>query len=1065
MKTIGFKIIAFLIFFFFGDINSSILGNDKIPADSSMTALSQQEIQDNKSELARSFYEEGLELNELHQLILAETAFLKVIKLAENTDEKEILAFSFHHLANIESWKSNFPQSISYHKKARALFNELGVLEYVAISNNSISSGFEALGEYDSTIAYFKKNINNQAAVNFENTKLSDYLGVEIFKKKKRVSGTYENAILTSYQGLAGLYAKLNNYKKAYNFLQQGIQYAEETGNKNSLGKLYYTAGQLFLKNHVNKDIALEYFQEAKNIFIEQNTYNYLNWSKVSIGDWYFATGNDTLALLLYKRVSAELGSRDYSTQSQTNHRIGMVYKKRNNYDSALVYLQKSIDGMCLVCPEIQIHKTLIEAARLFLLTGDSAQAFNYLIRAKNIANKAKSGLEMVVSSEELAKYYQVIHKNDSALIELILAHNLAKELGLLQRIKTTAESLSQHYSSIGAYQASASYLKISNQMIDSLHSIEKSNEIAKLEMRFEIEKREEERKLEAQLLQSEIAKQKLIRNTSVAGAILFIVIGFVMLRAYRRKQKDNRLLSKQKTEIQEISKQLQESGKRKLDFFTNISHEIRTPLTLIKSPLERILKSDENNNENAGQLQTALQNTNKLKELLNQILDLQKMDEKLLGLDLSDFELIAFCQEIVSSFEGYCYQSNCRLKFESNIGEAIVRFDQIRLRSIINNLVSNAFKYNNEGGLVQFKLELSDSVINIVIEDNGIGISNEHLKRIGERYYQVEKPDASVEGTGIGLAYVKELIQLMEGSIDFSSTENIGTTVSISLPCEVIKIQTEKPVSTEIKAREELFSELEEQLSDNTDGQSRILIIEDNFELRLFLRDLFAPSFQVLCAKDGQEGKDMALKHIPDLIISDIMMPGIKGNELCKVLKNDVNTSHITIILFTAKGAPESIVDGYDCGADDYIVKPFETDLLVKKVKNIIATGENARKQFSFTDIDRSTSVYSEFDKKFLKDCLSIIKNNLDNSRFTVEFLSEKMNMHRRTLLRKFNALTDKSPADLIRHSRMSKAADLIRNKKYRVNEVALMVGYEDTNRFSQAFKQFHGNPPSSYN
>jgi DNA-binding response OmpR family regulator len=266
-----------------------------------------------------------------------------------------------------------------------------------------------------------------------------------------------------------------------------------------------------------------------------------------------------------------------------------------------------------------------------------------------------------------------------------------------------------------------------------------------------------------------------------------------------------------------------------------------------------------------------------------------------------------------------------------------------------------------------------------------------------------------------------------------------------------------------EIKAREQLFNELEEQLSDQVDGLPRILIVEDNFELRLFLHDLFAPSYQVISAKDGQEGKEMALKYIPDLIISDIMMPGIKGNELCKILKNDVNTSHITVILFTAKGSPDNIVDGYDCGADDYIVKPFETDLLVKKVKNIIATGENARKQFSFTDMDRSTSIYSEFDKKFLKDCLSIIKDNLNNSQFTVEFLAGKMSVHRRTLLRKFNALTGKSPVDLIRYNRMSHAAELIK-QKYRVNEVALMVGYEDSSRFSQAFKEFHGVTPSSY-
>jgi len=1026
---------------------------------------SKQEIQNKSAEEARSYYEEGLELNELQQYISAETAFLKAIKLAENTDEKKILAFSFHHIANIESWKSNFPQSILYHKKARILFYELSNLEYVAISNNYISSGFESLGEYDSCIVYFKKNIQNHETGNFENTIPTSYWWLKIKKKNKnQAAGNFENTILTSYQGLAGLYAKLYNYKQAYSYLQQGIQFAEESGNKMSLARLYFTAGQLFLNNHVNKDIALEYLLEAKSLFTELDNSDYLNWVNVIIGDVYFKTGNDSLAMHFYKVVGSQLQPGNYSTNSIVDHRIGMVYKERKEYDSALFCFQKSIDEMCTVCPEIGIHVTLVEAGRTYLIIGNAPQAFVYLNRARNIAVQSSSGLEMITSSEELAKYYQKIHKKDSAVYYLNNAYHLAKELGLLQRIKSTAESLSKIYYSQGAFQAAADYLKLSNQMTDSLASIERYNEIARLEMRFEMEKREEERKLEAQLFQSEISKQKIILKASAAGAILFILFGIWILRAYRRKKKDNRLLSKQKEEIQEISKQLQESGKRKLDFFTNISHEIRTPLTLIKSPLERILKTDRNDPETDSQLQTALKNTNKLKELLNQILDLQKLDEKLLGLDLSDFDIIAFSREIVASFEGFCYQSNCRLSFESNISEAIVKFDQIRLRSIINNLLSNAFKYNKEGGLVQFKLEVNASQVTLEIKDNGIGISDEHLKRLGERYYQVEQSNASVEGTGIGLAYVKELVQLMNGNIEISSIENKGTSVSISLPCDAIKIQAENPVSMEIKPREQLFSDLEEQLSDQVDGLPRILIVEDNFELREFLRDLFAPSYQVISAKDGQQGKEMALKHIPDLIISDIMMPGIKGNELCKILKNDVNTSHITVILFTAKGAPESIVDGYDCGADDYIIKPFDTEVLLKKVRNIISTIQNARKQFSFTNIDRSTSKYSEFDKKFLKDCLSIIKDNLDNSQFTVEFLAEKMSVHRRTLLRKFNALTGKSHVDLIRHNRMSQAAELIK-QDYRVNEVAIMVGYEDTSRFSQAFKQFHGVSPSSFN
>ena len=989
---------------------------------------------------AQSHYEEGLALHDIGEYLEAETAFLKALELIENTDEKEIRAFCFHYLGNIEGWKSNFSQSILFHKKAKTLFYELRNSEYQAISNNLISFGFEALAEYDSTLVYYKQNIENKNVIEDKYT------------------------VLNSYQSIAILYASLYNYKQAYSYLQQGIEYAEETGSILSLAKLYFTAGQLFLNNHVNKDIALEYLLEAESLFAELDNWVYLNWVKLTIGDAHFRTGNDSLAMDFYKEVSSRLHPSNYSTISTTDHKIGMVYKSRKEYDSALFYLQKSIDGMCVACPEILIHNTMIEAGRLCLIVDNAPQALVYLNRARNIAVQSKSGLEMVISSEELAKYYQAIHRKDSALYYLDNAYKLAKELGLLQRVKTTAEALSEIHYSKRAFQASADYLEISNQMNDSLAAIEKYNEIAKLEMRFEIEKREEERRLETQLLQSEIAKQKLIRNTFIGGAILLIIIGLMILRAYRSKRRDNRLLSKQKAEIQEISKQLQEADKRKLDFFTNISHEIRTPLTLIKSPLERILKTDKNNPEIDSQLQTALKNTNKLKELLNQILDLQKLDEKLLGLDLSEFKLIVFCRDIVTSFEGYCYQSNCKLIFESNISEATVIFDQIRLQSIINNLLSNAFKFNNEGGLVLFKLDVNKSRIKLEINDEGIGISNEHLKKLGERYYQVEQSNSSVEGTGIGLAYVKELVQLMNGSIEITSVENEGTSVTISLPCDAINIQIEKSVTIEIKPRELLFSELEEQISDNVDGLPCILIAEDNFELRSFLRDLFAPSYQVICAKDGQEGMEMALKYIPDLIISDIMMPGIKGNELCRILKNDINTSHITIILFTAKGAPDSIVDGYDCGADDYIVKPFETDLLVKKVKNIITTRENSRKQFSFTDIERTSTIYSEFDKKFLKDCTSIIQKNLDNSNFTVESLAEELSVHRRTLLRKFSALTGKSPIDLIRHSRMSKAAELIKNKKYRVNEVALMVGYEDTSRFSQAFKQFHGVSPSAY-
>lgn len=1018
--------------------------------DSSMKILSQQQIEDNTYEEAQLYYEEGLNLHNIGDYINAETAFLKAIELAEKSQEKKVLSYSFHYLGNIESWKSNFAQSIFYHKKAQDLFFELNNSAYEAISNNQISFAFESLGEYDSALVYYQNNIQNREKFDAKYTVVNSFLKI-VKKKQGNSDATY--TVLNSYQKIAITYARLHNYKLAYRYLQEGIEYAEESGNKQSLGEIYFTAGQLFLNNHVNKDIALEYLLEAQSIFTADYNYRYLNMVRLSIGDVHFKTGSDSMAMQLYDEVSTNLYPDDYAMHSIVDHKIAMVYKSWKDYDKALRYFQRSINGMCIICPEIQIHQTLIEAARTSLITGESEQAIAYLNRAKNIATESESGLQIAISYEELGNYYQVLKNSDSAIYYWELAHNLVTDLGLLERVKNTAELLSEKYYSKGEFQTASNYLKIANQMNDSLASIEKYNEVAKLEMRFDIEKRE-----------AEITKQKLLRNLFIASAFFLIIIGFILWKAYRNKKRDNQLLSEQKSEIQEISYKLQQSTKRKLDFFTNISHEIRTPLTLIKAPLERILKSETKDQETTNQLQLAINNTNKLKTLVNQILDLQKLDEDLLRLDLSEFEIISFCKEIASSFEGYSSQNNCKFIFESNIAKALIKFDQGRLQSIIANLLSNAFKFNKEKGEVHFRLNLNTQQLDFEISDTGKGMSNDHLKKLGERYYQIEDSNTNVEGSGIGFAYVKEIIELMKGKLRISSELGKGTTITISLPLEKVEVQDNTPVKLEISRPKQFVNPIENLVLDtNENGLPRILIVEDNYELRLFLRDLFAPSYQVICAKDGEEGKDLAFKHLPDLIISDVMMPKMRGNELCKLLKNDLNTSHITIILFTAKGAPDSIIDGYDCGADDYIVKPFDTDLLLKKVKNIISTTENTRKKFSFTDIEHSKSIYSDFDKKFLEDCMSIIKDNLQNSNFTVEVLAENTNLHRRTLLRKFNALTGKSPTDLIRHTRMTQAAILIK-ENYRVNEVALMVGYEDTNRFSQAFKQFYGVSPSIY-
>lgn len=998
-----------------------------------------QDEKENKQEII--YYEKALELHDLSKYPQAEKLFLQTVELAIEKGEKEILAYSFHYLGRIEEWKSDYSQSLVYHRKALKLFHELKNVDYIAFTNNSIASVHEYVGLYDSSLIYYSRNIENR-------NNISPY------------------ASIISYQNIASLYAKLYNYKLAYLYLQEGIEFAEGIGNKLLLAKLYFIAGKLFLNNHVNKDIALEYLQESKKLFTELNYLQYIGKVELSIGNVYLKSGNDSLALQNFKKVIANAHKISPVSLSEVNHLIGKVYKKRHQYDTALVYFHKSIGAMCKECPEILAHGIYLDAAHLYLLKGEPKQAYFYLDKAKDIAVKTESGLEMAVSFNELAAYYQSIQMTDSALFYLIKSHNLAKELGLLENIKETAESLSKIYYSRNEYKASSDYLRIAKHMNDSLASIEKYNEIAKLEMKFEIERKEEERKLEESRLQNKIIKEKLIRKFSIAGIILFFGIVLLLYRAYRRKVKDNLLLAKQKNEIQKMVKLIQESGKRKLNFFTNISHEIRTPLTLIQSPLERIIQAKTIDKELQNQLEPVLNNTKSLKGLVNQILDLEKMDEHRLNLNYSTFEIVSFCKEIAESFKEYCSQGNYEFSFESNASEAVVKFDKVRLNSIINNLLSNAFKYNKENGDVQFKLTINNQKLELEIKDTGKGISSEHIKNLGDRYYRIEHPETNVEGTGIGLTYVKETVNLMNGEFKLSSSFGVGTTVTVTLPCKEIEIKSPISVHLDIHSKGQFIEKIKDQLAEEVEVRNTcILIIEDNFELRTYLKDLFKTDYIVICAKDGQKGKELAMQYIPDLIISDIMMPGIKGNKLCKILKDDIKTCHIPIILFTAKGAHDSIVDGYDCGADDYIVKPFNFDLLVKKVNNILSTVENIRKQFNFIDIEHNKTTHSETDKNFLQDCFSVINENLRNSSFTVELLAENLGFHKKTLTRKFKSLTGKLPNELIRHARMTKAALLVQEKKYRINEIAKMVGYEDSNRFSSAFKQFHGVVPSSYN
>lgn len=997
----------------------------------------------NNLQIATAHYKKGKALFNLRKLEPAKVEFFKAISIGKKDNSKKIMAKAYNFLGKVSSWENNYNKAIEYQKISCELFLEINDLKNAINSNNQIAFLYEKQGQYDKALTYYKKNI----------------------KYRKEIES--KSVVISSLREIAELYAKLHNYKQAYSYLLEAIDYAKLNNEKQALADVYVTIGKLFLDVKLNTDIALDYFLEAKKIFSESyQKYDLLSLNYY-IGDTYFEKGNDSLALNYYRNVLDNVDKNEYHYISYANYKIGMVYKKNKQFGQALRYFLPSINKRCRKCPETSIHNTLIETADIYTKISDYQNAIILLKWAKNMAEKAHLNYELVVSDEALAKYYEATNMKDSAIFYYSIGLERAKRTGLPENTINIATSLSKLYYLKSDFKKSADLMMLANRTNDNLKEINKSDEVARLEMKLEVEKNKEKRKLETLASQNKIQRQKVIIGSTIAVIILFVIIALILLKAYRNKKKDNLLLARQKKEIEEMAHQLHETDKNKLQFFTNISHEIRTPLTLIKLPLEKLISDTENDHKNINsQLKTVHNNTLKLQQIVNQILDLQKLDENQLKLNLSSFEFISFLKEIAKSFEPYCLQTKCKLSFSSNISAANVYLDNAKLYSIVNNLLSNAFKYNIENGEVRFVVEILSSQIKLIISDTGRGIASEYLNKLGTRYYQVDSHNLT-EGSGIGLAYVKELLELMNGKLEISSQINVGTTFSLSLPCNEIEMLDNIPDSFEIKPFENVFHKVNDLLTD-TDSQkfNRILIIEDNHELKTFIHDIFKSTYQVICAKDGNDGKDMAMKYDPDVIISDIMMPGILGNELCMLLKNDIRTSHIPVILLTAKDARESQVNGYECGADDYIIKPFDTELLVHKVKNILTTRRNIRKQFGFADIENKINPnFSELDRKLLNACMKLVQQNLDNTDFTVESLSDEIGLSRKTLLRKFKVLTGKSPAEFIKHTRMSQAATLLRDKKLRVNEVAYMVGYEDTDRFSSAFKQFHGVAPSSYN
>ena len=562
---------------------------------------------------------------------------------------------------------------------------------------------------------------------------------------------------------------------------------------------------------------------------------------------------------------------------------------------------------------------------------------------------------------------------------------------------------------------------------------------------------------------------------------VLALILLYVVWKITRMKADFRHSLQLEKLEREK----LEAVNQMKLRFFTNISHELRTPLTLILTPLEQFIKEQSMNKQVHQVFSVMHQNANRLLRMINQLLDIRKSEAGLLKLQVAEGDFVKFIYEIVVSFKGVAQHRGIDLSFRTHQPQIQTWYDRDEMEKVLYNLLSNALKFTPEEGKIQVEVWVDkvDKKVVVVVQDTGPGIPQDQLPHLFDRFFSLENQIRKIEGTGVGLALSMNIVEAHHGEILVESMEGEGATFLLQLPLgdhhftkeqkiqgfqdseqiAAYQAQIEKPLSRLVGNGQ---SDQEERSTPaETTAIHQLLIVEDNPDIRALLKGRLEAEFQILEAVDGQEGWEMAHSESPDLIIADIAMPRMDGIELCAKVKSNVHTSHIPVVLLTARTSLIYQLDGLETGADDYITKPFNMQLLLARIKNLIHTRKELQQHFAKSfDLSPSGVVLNSLDEQLLSRMKLLIEENLDNADFRVEQMADALQMSRMQLYRKTKALTDFSPQQLIRHFRLQRAAQLLESGQYNVSEVTYKVGYNDLKSFRTQFKKAFGVSPSGY-
>lgn len=962
-----------------------------------------------------------------------------IFSLFSNSQNQE--AVTEEDLATLKSYRTKVAQYINpipdsaiyYSNKIKSFSENLNHKEGIIDAYYLLGQCNKRLQQNDSAIVYFKNSLKfaNEITYHSGRARAHNSLGRTYY-----LIGNMEESIAHCKKAIeiTSSFEDEGNLIFADSHIALGTAYSRQNKMEQALVNLL-VVDSVHNKTPLRPDVIAAAYQNMGNIYLELDNYDF--------SEKYYLKANEEFLKLPKQAAQYYLNT--------TNIHLGRVLYFKENYKTADSLLTNSAAYFKTIGDQDKLSNINTYLGQIKLKTNNLIDAKALFTSSFDIHKKNNQDYEAALNGIEIAKLALALKQPKTALEYL----NEVTQLNIdAQNSKVQQETLNlfaNAYLDQGNYKNAYTYLLQASKIKDSIHNIQSAEKIKELESIYNTEKKEQEINLlksENELIEQERKNQRntllsILGITAIAGLFLFIL--------YRNRQKTN-------TKLKELDK-------AKSNFFANISHEFRTPLTLISNPIDDAIEDPSLSEKKKAQFKVAKRHSNHLLSLVNQLLDLSKIDAGQLKLRIQKSNITNLVSALAESFTYTAQQNQIDYTVTIEKTEEEVWFDKDALEKITINLLSNAIKYTPKNGSVACNSYIKNDIFHLIIKNTGEGLTEEELKHIFQRFYQTNDQN---QGTGIGLALVKELVELHKGKVLVDSTPNKWTTFTITLPIDKSSFKNEQlSASQEFENNFQITDhqtlELDEEFTEN--NQPILLIVEDNLDVRTLLKQTFESSYNILTAANGEEGISLALEHIPDIIISDIMMPVKDGIELTNTLKNDERTSHIPIVLLTAKAGEENELEGITIGADDYITKPFSSKILTTKISKLIESRRQLQKRYSQEVILKPKDItLNNIDEQFLERVQTVLDEKLVESSFSIEDFSKAVGMSRMQLHRKLKALTGLSASEFVRSQRLKLAAQLLKKSDINISQVGYSVGFNDHAYFSKCFKDMYHCTPTEY-